>query len=480
MFYRLLTPISEISSSVEAESEGGLSTPVAVFLLILVVLICAALSVFLYFSVKRERNRYITEKLKIGELDAQGFDDLIARRFRNAGKNTHFSVMQIYVNDSARIKQSFGEKQYERALNTIIERIYKALPVGSKVCIYAPDIVAAFIEEDLDKTDLTSLAAFCLVECRKPIRFIAGLKQQLDLNIAMELYANYCTSAEEFKNNLDLAMSASVKGGVNRFTLYSSDLSDRQSEEYKYYQEIKSAIDANEFTVYFQPIYNLEENKLFAFEGLLRWNHRTLGVLAPNKFLHIMEQTGDINWVGTWAFEQIIIASQSYKSRHPDSDVTFSVNLSPKQLMNPKLIEDFRRVVKKYRANPSDFCMEIVEFAMFDKMPEVKDNIQKLSQFGFKVAIDDFGLEMSTLKTLETMHVNWVKLDREFLDRAKDDFLFGSMVGTLVTYARENDVKIIAEGVEDDVTVEYVKERSIPYGQGYFFGKPKAPQEYDI
>lgn len=480
MFYDLLTPISEISSGATSEGAGGISSPVAIFLLILIVVICAALCALLYFGVRRERNRYITEKLKIGELDADGFDALIARRFRSGGKNTHFSVMQIYINDSARIIQSFGEKQYERGVNTVIERIYKVLPAGSKVCIYAPDTVAAFIEEDLDGTALNALAAFCLGECRKPIRFIAGLKQQLDLNIAMETYANYCSSPEEFKSNLELAMAASVKGGVNQYVLYSSELSDRQSEEYRYYQEIKSAIDANEFTLYYQPVYNLEENKLFAFEGLLRWNHRTLGVLAPNKFLHIMEQTGDINWVGAWAFEQVVLASQSYKINHPDSDVIFSVNLSPKQLMNPRLTDDFRRVLKKYRLNPGDFCMEIVEFAMFDKMPEVKENIEKLSQIGFKIAIDDFGLEMSTLKTLETLRVDWVKLDREFLDRAKDDFLFGSMVSTLVAYAEKNDVKIVAEGVEDDVTVDYVKERSIPYGQGYFFGKPKPPREYGI
>ena len=124
--------------------------------------------------------------------------------------------------------------------------------------------------------------------------------------------------------------------------------------------------------------------------------------------------------------------------------------------------------------------MEIVEFAMFDKMPEVHENIQKLVQCGFQIALDDFGLEMSSLKRLENLQVNWVKLDRSFIDEAKDDLLIGGVANSLVGYAEKNDFRIIAEGIEDDVTLDFIKELSIPYGQGYYFGKPKAPAEYDI
>jgi EAL domain-containing protein (putative c-di-GMP-specific phosphodiesterase class I) len=139
-----------------------------------------------------------------------------------------------------------------------------------------------------------------------------------------------------------------------------------------------------------------------------------------------------------------------------------------------------RRVLKKYRANAADFCMEISESAMFDSRPEVGANIEKLRQSGFLIAIDDFGVEMSSLKKLENLKVDWVKLDRSFIEQSKDDFLIGGVVGTLVQYAARGAFKMIAEGIEDEVVLEYVKERAIPYGQGYHFGKPLPPQDYGI
>ncbi|MFQ7034462.1 MAG: EAL domain-containing protein [Candidatus Borkfalkia sp.] len=453
---------------------------VAILLVVLFVLVAAAAMFFLYRGIRKDRNRYIADKLKIGELNKDSFDDLILRRFHSAGKNTHFSVFFIEINDAKNIRESFGEKQFAGAVNTLVERLYRILPKGSKVCLYEYDLLAVLVDEDLDKKALSDLASFCLLEGRKPVSLITRVRLELDLSIGVNSYNAFSANFNAFKQNLELALAVSKRNGLNKYTIYSSEISNSESEEYKYYQEIKSAIEANEFTLYYQPVYDLKNNVIFAYESLLRWNHKTLGVLAPGKFLNILEQSGDINWVGAWAFEQLLIAQQRYKQKNPDKNVTFSMNLSPKQLMNPNLTDDFRRVLKKYKVPANEVCMEIVEFAMFDKMPEVHENIQKLVQCGFQIALDDFGLEMSSLKRLENLQVNWVKLDRSFIDEAKDDLLIGGVANSLVGYAEKNDFRIIAEGIEDDVTLDFIKELSIPYGQGYYFGKPKAPAEYDI
>lgn len=116
---------------------------------------------------------------------------------------------------------------------------------------------------------------------------------------------------------------------------------------------------------------------------------------------------------------------------------------------------------------------------MFDKMPEVHENIQKLVQCGFQIALDDFGLEMSSLKRLENLQVNWVKLDRSFIDEAKDDLLIGGVANSLVGYAEKNDFRIIAEGIEDDVTLDFIKELSIPYGRA-IFRQAQGARGYDL
>lgn len=480
MLHSILAAAVESGQAEQSGQTAEMQTGVAVLIGALTLLCCMAAIFFLFRGVKKERNRYASEKLKVGEFDKTSFDELLARLFRAPSKNTHFSVMYFEIHDATGIKETYGEKQYEAIISTLTERLYGVLPESTKICVYQSDLLAAIIEENLDKKALSDLSEFCLTECHKPIRLITRINVETDINIGATSYNAFSANFDQFRANLELSLAAAKRSGLNRYVIYSSEMMDSESQEYKYYQEIKSAIEAKEFTLYYQPIYDLSTRKVFAYESLLRWNHRTLGVLAPNKFLHIMEQSGDINWVGVWAFEQLLGTLQRHKNLHPDESVILTLNLSPKQLMNPSLTDEFRRVLKKYKVSADEICLEIVEFAMFDKMPVVAENIEKLTQCGFKIAIDDFGVEMSSLKLLETLRADWVKLDRSFIEQSKDDFLIGGIVDTLVEYAEQNGIKMIAEGVEDDVTLDYVNERKIPYGQGYYFGKPKPPADYNL
>jgi len=452
---------------------------VAIMFTIIFVLVAGAAIFFLQRGIRKERNRYMAEKLDVGEMDRAGFDDMMTRRFATATKNTYFSVMFIEINEAKDLKESFGEKQYQFILDTLIKRFYKVLPKSTKICLYDYDLIAAVINEDLDRKPLSDLSSFCIIEGHRAITLVTRVQIEVDISIGVASYNAFSATYEQFRQNLELSVAASKRNGLNKFTIYSADLLGADSEEIKYYQEIKAAIEANEFTLYYQPIYDLNSNQPVGYESLLRWNHKTLGVVSPSKFLTILEQSGDITWVGNWAFTQLLKTAEEYRTRHPDKHVLFTMNLSPKQLMSATLVEDFRKALRKFNKVPAaDICMEIVEFAMFDKMQAVADNIEKLQQCGFKIAIDDFGLEMSSLKMLENIHVDWIKLDKKFVEQSKDDFLFGGLIGTLVGFAERSGSKIVAEGVEDDVIVEYLKDCKIQYGQGYYFGKPLPAADY--
>lgn len=455
------------------------NTGVSILFAILVPLLAAGAIVLLFFGIRRERRRYISNKLKKGTLDKEGFDEFLKKRFASANKNTRFTVFLVEINDARALIESFGERQYRNAVAALEDRFLKTFPRGSRICSYDYDSIMIYTEEDLNKKEVADIAAFCLMEGHKPIGMITRVKLELDLNVGVCSYNAFSADYEAFKQNLELALATSKRKGLNRFIVYSSELMGTDTEEYKYYQEIKQAIEDNEFTLYYQPIFDLQQNKPIAYESLVRWNHKTLGVLSPAKFLPIMEQSGDINWVGTWAFEQMLVTYTRHKEKSND-DIFFTMNLSPKQLMNPKLVEDLRHILKKYRVNANEVCLEIVEFAMFDKVPQVAENIERLTQSGFKMAIDDFGLETSSLKMLDNLQVQYVKLNKSFVEQSQDDFLIGGVVDALVGYAENENIRIIASGVEDDVTVEFLKERKIHCGQGYIFGKPLPPEDYGL
>jgi EAL domain-containing protein (putative c-di-GMP-specific phosphodiesterase class I)/GGDEF domain-containing protein len=459
----------------------NLQPGVAIFLVVLVVVLCIVAIFFLYLGIKRDRNRLIAEKFKIKELDRQGFEEMVEHKYSTADENTHFTAFLLNIEDSANLKTSLGERQFKHIIQTIRERLVRVIPHGSKICEVDEGKIVLFVEEDMDNVGITNVAAMCITECNKPITLITRVKLNVNINIGIASNNEFSSDAEQLWQNLQIALSNAQRSGLNKFTIYSAELAEMQTDEYKQYQEIKTAIAQNQFTLYYQPVYDLQENKIVGYETLVRWQHPTLGILTPSHFLPIMEQTGDVNWIGCWAFEEMLKAQTLHIKNHPqDGDFIFAINLSPKQLMYPHLAEDLRKVYKKFKIPANNICLEIVEFAIFDKVPEVASNILKLTQMGFKIAIDDFGIEMSSLKMLENIKFDFVKLDRKFIEQAQDDYLIGGVIETLVGFAERKGFKIVAEGVEDEVVFDYVKGLKIHLGQGYHFGKPLPPEEYSI
>ena len=457
----------------------ALGSGVQILLTILVPLLAAGAIVFLFFRIRWERGRFISNKLKQDSLDKEAFDQLLKKTFAGANKSTSFTVFHIEINDAKPMIEVFGERQYQVAVGALEDRFFKIFPRGSRICNYDYDTLMVFTEENMTQKEISDIASFCLMEGHKSIHMMNHIKLDFDLNIGVCSYNAFSANYDAFRQNLELALAASKRSGLNRFVLYSSELMGSDTEEYKYYQEIKKAIEDKEFTLYYQPINDLQQRQTIGYETLLRWNHKTLGVLPPAKFLTVMEQSGDINWVGAWAFEQMLVAFSRRKQKVQD-DIFFSMNLSPKQLMNPKLVEDLRRILKKYKVNASDICLEIEEFSLFDRVPQVSENIERLTQSGFKLAIDNFALETSSLKMLENLNVFLVKLNKDFVEQSQDDFLIGGVVDALVRYAEKEGFRIVASGVEDEVTVGFLKGRRIDCGQGYFFGKPQPPENYGI
>lgn len=470
-----------IFSLLDGENSLNLDKGVYILLIILFVAFCIAASVFLFFGIKKDRNRLIAEKYKIRQLDRLGFEEMIKHKYDVARDDTHFTVMLLQIDDVANMKTSLGERQTKKITETIKERLIRVIPHGSKICDYDDDRIALYIEEHMDTTGITNVANVCIMECNKTITLFTRAKLVVNVNMGIVSNNEFNANAVAMLQNMEIALVTAKKGGLNKFAIYSEELAEMQTEEYKQYQEIKEAISQHQFTLYYQPIYDLNTNKVIAYESLVRWNHPTLGVLSPDKFLPVMEQTGDINWIGGWAFEEMLRRQTKHIRENPqDSEIIFSINLSPKQLMYPHLAEEFRKIYKKFKIPAKNICMEIVEFAIFDKVPEVSSNVLKLTQMGFKIAIDDFGLEMSSLKMLEDIQFDWVKLDRKFIEQAQDDFLIGGVVETLVGFAERKGFSVVAEGVEDEVIRDYIRGLKIAYGQGYFYGKPQPPEEYKL
>jgi EAL domain-containing protein (putative c-di-GMP-specific phosphodiesterase class I) len=448
---------------------------VNIFLVIILIVLAVLLIYLAKRSIKKAKTDII-EHDKNFEFDSEKFNIMISRKI-SSDKKANFTIFQIEIQDLVNLKKSYGDMQYENAVSSLINELKKILGFQYKIFQYEEGNVLIYSKYNLSGDHLKEISKKIIIECQKTIVLAGALTMEIDVNIGIVSFPGCGNSIKEIKQNLLIALIGAKRKGYNTFSVYNAELGNKNTDEYKNYLEIKNAINNKEFILYYQPIVDLNNMEVNAAEALLRWEHKTQGTLSPASFLNIMEKSGDINWVGFWSLEQLIKQTQIWKNQYPDINLLLTMNLSPKQLMNPELSEELRRIIKRYRINTNEFCMEIIQFAVFDKVKVVEDNITKLSQMGFRIAIDNFGMEFSTLQILDKFKIDYIKLDRKFLKETSEKELSKSIAEMLIKYAGEKNIKIIAEGVENAELLNYIKTLGINYGQGYYFSKPKKPKE---
>ena len=445
---------------------------VAALLAVLFVLIAGALIFFLYRGVRRERNRYIADKLKVGVMNKSSFDAMIERRFKIAKRSTHFSVLYVKILNGTSLAKSLGDRQYDAFLDALQARLYEVLPKNSKVCVYTEDRLAACIEADLDKKSLSDLCGFCLMECRKPVTLVTRVKATAELSFAAAVfeYAQKLT-AERFMENIEQALFSSERSGANRFVIYTPEIDYEDDEASQYYRGIQAAIEGNDFLLYYRPIFDAETNAVYAYDDDIVWNHPELGLINSEKFIPALVQSGEIHRVGLHIFTQLCVAVQKYKQRHAGdgAPVRFAFGATTRQMMSSSFPEDLFRVTKKFHTDPSDIYVGVTEF----DHPAVNENIKKLKNLGFKVMLD--GVEMSDnaglLGELQNVRFDWIKLPVSYVMQAKNNFFTQGVIDMLKKYSEETGVYLIVGGVESDEEAAYVKELGFRYVSGNYYAE---------
>ncbi|HKL61690.1 MAG TPA: EAL domain-containing protein, partial [Acholeplasma sp.] len=381
--------------------EIGNTTAVMIFIVLL------ALSVVgLYYLAKnvlKTEKRYAEEKsiLVEGALSRSGINSYVSSYITKIGKDVSFSMIYIDLDNFADIDNTFGTKETNKILERITKRMVGIVPKNVKVSRYESDTYLIFIPLDYDKMQALNYARKLNEAITESIDLFGETNLNITASVALCYYPIHGNNIKQMLNSLKLAIYTVKKNGGNAIRIYSDDMSRADGEFLEYYYQIKKAIERKEFLLYYHPIMDLETNKIYGAEALLRWEHPEHGLLSPYKFINIMEQSGDIYWVGLWGLETLIKSYYQLKQAYPDEDIKLSFNISPKQLMVESIANDFQKLLRKYKMNASNIILELAEYALFEKHKTVLESIQKLKQIGFKIAIDGFGLDYATLTRLE-------------------------------------------------------------------------------
>jgi len=285
------------------------------------------------------------------------------------------------------------------------------------------------------------------------------------------------SSASELLRDADMAMYLAKGAGKNRFAVFGPEMEKDVRQRYEMEFELRSALEADQFRLVYQPIYNLDDLSLIGVEALLRWEHPTLGMVQPNEFIPILEASGHILEVGRVVL--IEACQQTAKWQAEGSDLGISVNISARQLDQDVIIDHIREALELSGLEPAMLTIEVSETALMRNTDTTAQRLHELKAIGIQIAIDDFGTGYSSLSYLQKFPVDSIKIDRSFVDGISRSPESMALIHTLVQLGRDLGLRTLAEGIETIEQADQLRGQHVDEAQGFLLAKPLDAETFE-
>jgi EAL domain-containing protein (putative c-di-GMP-specific phosphodiesterase class I) len=306
---------------------------------------------------------------------------------------------------------------------------------------------------------------------------LSGNHISIDVNIGIAPCDTEYDTPEEILRDADIAMHY-AKEKKNGLAVFTKELRDRFLERVRFEMDLRHAIDRNELALHYQPIINLTDGRLIGFEALLRWFHSEHGLIPPNKFIPIAEDSGLIKPITVWILNEACRQLASWQAMAPDyKNMIVSVNISGKHLSDNDLIADVGGALEYSKINPSTLKLELTESAAMEHPEHTINLLARLKQLGVQLSIDDFGTGYSSLSYLHRLPFDTLKIDRSFVYSVGPNGENAEILQTIISLAKNLKMRVIAEGIETTNQLSLLQSMDCDYGQGFLLAKPKSKDE---
>lgn len=384
-------------------------------------------------------------------------------------KKENFYVIVTNIEDFKRINQLSGYEAGDLLLKNYALSLKLKKMIKNPARISGDQFIFFIEEKDLGKKTIEETLNNMVAEIYAIDEDTYKIKQ----NIGVSKYPNNSLDAEELIKFAEIAMH-SAKEQKKAIELYQDVILEKINKNNMIKKELLNAIEKEEIYLVYQPKVNLNNNEIYA-EVLVRWKNNNLGFVGPDIFIDIAEKTGEIYKLGKWIFEEAVKEIEKYNKEN--KKIFLSINLSPKQLINKYIFEDFLIIVNKHNVSPNQITLEITESVMLDK-EDGFELINKFSEAGFKISIDDFGKGHSSFSYLKDYPVNEVKLDKSFIDEIEKPFNY-YLVESISLLSKKLNVNLVLEGIETENQVNILKNLGCHFFQGYFYSKPLTSNDFN-
>jgi diguanylate cyclase (GGDEF)-like protein/PAS domain S-box-containing protein len=403
------------------------------------------------------------------------FDDRMQHALAHADRRRHrLAVLLLDLDGFKIINDSLGHQAGDQVLVMVAQRIEACCRMSDTVARLGGDEFAVLLEEGVDEEAATRVAERLLEILREPF-LVKGREMIVSGSIGIAIHEGAAASTDDLLRDADAAMYCAKSRGRDRYELFEPSMHTRAVQLFELSTDLQKGLDQGQFVVHYQPILDLAAQELQGFEALVRWQHPERGLLAPDEFIPVAEQSGLIVPLGAWVLREACRQVNAWRAEFPEQTPFLSVNLSPRQLYEPDLVRQVRAVLEDTGFDPAGLVLEITEGALLQGVEETKRKLADLKKLGVRLAIDDFGNGSTTLAYLGEFPVDILKIDRSFIRGMSDNPEGRILVQAILDLARALHLDTVAEGIEMPEQSAELLTSGCVSGQGFFFAEPVAP-----
>ena len=375
-----------------------------------------------------------------------------------------------YVNDT------YGHSAGDELLMQVSVRLKNALRDNDTVARMGGDEFTIILSRVKAKSDAMHVAAKIVAAVRRPIT-LSGVEINIGASIGLAFFPEHGENIETLKKHADIAMYQAKEAGRNRYQVFDPALQHRDAEYRSMVKAVDYACNHGEFALYYQPIVEIATRQLVGVEALVRWPLRDGGYKSPAEFIPVAEEAGIIGRIDAWVLETACNSAIPWV-RRTGGRFTINVNLSPSLFQEPGTPALIERVLRKTGLFAGNLCLEITETAVISDPEVARKTLLAITNMGISVALDDFGTGFSSLTHLTRFPLRKIKIDRSFIASTLVDGATEAVVRSMVDLAKNMDISVVAEGVEEPSQHEFLRDLGCDYGQGFLYGRPMAEQEF--
>lgn len=409
------------------------------------------------------------------------FEDRLTQAMHRASQQIRsepqYAVIYLDTDRFKGVNDTYGHPAGDALLIELADRLQESVRPTDTVARMGGDEFALLIEPLFSAQHAEVVAEQIQNELRRPLQ-VQSIDMTTSVSIGVVLGNSDYTSAMEILRDADIAMYKAKEAGRAGHQVFNKKMREHTIRINQTEAELRLALERHELRLIYQPIVKLATQQIIGLEALVRWQHPERGLVGPNEFIHVAEEFGLMSAIDRWVFREACIQMRRWQETYPkDPMLDLSVNVSADHFGSVDMLEYFHSILQQTNFDPKRLNLEITEGAFLAQPQQLGERLRRLRKLGISLHLDDFGTGYSSLSYLHTLPLDTLKIDRSFIHSMLTNASSAELVRTIVAMAKNMEMSIVAEGVENQQQLNALRELACECGQGYFFAKPMPWQD---